>query len=147
MNACGYCNAVNGPADRYCRHCGATRAAGPSPPATAVASPPQAIPLYELPNFRSAAAQWRSRVITTRNKARPELESIARAAAARNPAAAAALPPHLASRIALEVPFHPIDPPSADITDAARRRYRELEGKYQERLRRRLRDQARRPPA
>ena len=147
MNACGYCNAVNGPADRYCRHCGATRAAGPPPPATAVSSPPQAIPLYELPNFRSAAAQWRSRVIVARSKVRAELESNARAAAARNPAAAAALPPHLASRIALEVPFHPIDPPSADITDAARRRYRELEGKYQERLRRRLRDQTRRPPA
>ena len=77
---------------------------------------PQAVPLYELPNFRKAAEQWRSRVIAARNKVRAELESIARAAAARNPAAA----------------LH---------------RYRELEWKYQERLRRRLRDQARRPPA
>lgn len=50
MTACGYCNAVNGPAAHYCRHCGATRAAAPPPPATAVASGPESniIPMKSL---------------------------------------------------------------------------------------------------
>lgn len=139
MTACGYCNAVNGPADRCYHHCGDTRATGPPPPATAIASPPQTIPLYELPNFRKAAEQWRSRVIVARNKVRSELESIARAAAAALPL--------LSDRIALEDTYHPILPPLADITAAARHRYREVDCKYQERLCRRLRNQARRPPA
>ena len=98
-----------------------------------------AVPLYELDNFRQAAEQWRSRVIKTRRKVRKELESIARAAAARNPAAAATLPA-LADRIMLKVTYHPIPPPSAELTAAALHRCRELEWKYQERLRQRLRD-------
>lgn len=50
MTACGYCNAINGPADGYCRHCGATQATAPPLLATAVASGPEnnIIPMERL---------------------------------------------------------------------------------------------------
>ena len=110
------------------------------------APPLQAMERHELPAYRRAARQWQEQVLRQRRALRSDLKSLLRywqlpeTEKVRNF-------PLLADQIQLEVTFHPIPPPPPETEPAALRQYRDLEERFQERHRRRLRERSEKNPA
>ena len=109
--------------------------------------PLQALELPELPNYRRAAHQWQEQVLRQRRAVKEDLESFQRCWPRENLPAAGGDLPALAEQIRLEVTFHPIPPPPPPAAEpAAYLRYKELEWRFQESHRRRLREQSKENP-